>query len=217
MRTDIAAAVKATGRTCGSCSMCCKLPPVPELDKPENQWCRHCRPGKPVPCTIYQSRPDICREFFCQWLIDDRSFGPEWKPSISKIVVRSFESEFGDGAIAQFMVDPATPHRWRQEPYYSTIKRVALGGLTAPPDYSYATYVSTGLGEAAGNFLTLPETDFEVRYLGEPILVSSVGNPRRWQAQRFDSWEQLQAFVDQHDSELIGLGLPPSLNIGRLT
>jgi hypothetical protein len=30
---DIAAAMKATGRSCDTCAMCCKIPPVEELPR----------------------------------------------------------------------------------------------------------------------------------------------------------------------------------------
>ena len=46
--------------------MCCKLPRIPVLDKPAGEWCRHCTPG--VGCNIYDERPQMCREFFCQWI-----------------------------------------------------------------------------------------------------------------------------------------------------
>jgi hypothetical protein len=33
------------GRSCGSCSLCCKVMPVQELSKPAGQWCVHAVPG----------------------------------------------------------------------------------------------------------------------------------------------------------------------------
>ena len=57
-----------TGRSCGDCSMCCKLLKIEEdeINKPANQWCKHCRPG--AGCTIYNDRPLVCRAF-CLWLV----------------------------------------------------------------------------------------------------------------------------------------------------
>lgn len=52
---------------CGTCSMCCKLMAVPELDKPQFKWCDKCAPGKGG-CTIHETRPDVCRGYECVWL-----------------------------------------------------------------------------------------------------------------------------------------------------
>ena len=46
-----------TGRSCGSCSECCRLIGVEELAKPAGQWCTHCDPGHG--CRIYPERPDL--------------------------------------------------------------------------------------------------------------------------------------------------------------
>jgi hypothetical protein len=51
-------------RPCGPCQLCCKLFPVPVLDKPAGQWCRHsCARG----CAIHAERPEICRQYDCYW------------------------------------------------------------------------------------------------------------------------------------------------------
>ena len=72
------------GRQCDSCTLCCKVMAVTELQKTRGTWCKHCSPGKG--CGIYATRPAECRSFFCGWLLDPR-LGPEWKPSRSKIVL----------------------------------------------------------------------------------------------------------------------------------
>lgn len=53
-------------RQCGSCSLCCKLIAVEELDKPMGTWCRHFKAGKG--CTIHDTRPDVCRAWDCLWV-----------------------------------------------------------------------------------------------------------------------------------------------------
>ncbi|MEM1183809.1 MAG: hypothetical protein AAGI53_02295 [Planctomycetota bacterium] len=76
------------GRSCGSCRVCCKLPDIPELDKPRDTWCRFSAKSKGAPgCTRYEARPDVCREFECAWLsglgdADDRpdKLGVLWQP-----------------------------------------------------------------------------------------------------------------------------------------
>src|SRR4051794_24207443 len=39
------------GRSCGTCTLCCKVVGVLEIDKPGGVWCRHCVSGKH--CAIY--------------------------------------------------------------------------------------------------------------------------------------------------------------------
>jgi hypothetical protein len=93
-------------------------------DKPADQWCPHCRPGKGG-CTIYDRRPSVCRGFFCQWLIDD-SFGPEWQPLRCRMVleVRRMQSFDGHYALA-VNVDQSRPQIWREPVYFQRLKAIA--------------------------------------------------------------------------------------------
>jgi hypothetical protein len=59
---------KGNGRTCSDCQLCCKLLPVPVLNKRANQKCQHQRHGKG--CAIYADRPYACRTWSCRWLSD---------------------------------------------------------------------------------------------------------------------------------------------------
>lgn len=58
-------------RKCGDCTLCCTLTTVPELGKPTNFQCMHCAKG----CSIYERRPQSCRDFQCAWL---RGEMPQW-------------------------------------------------------------------------------------------------------------------------------------------
>ena len=51
-------------RDCGSCTLCCTLTYVPELKKPERVTCENCAAN----CTIYETRPQSCRQYECAWL-----------------------------------------------------------------------------------------------------------------------------------------------------
>lgn len=55
-------------RVCGNCTLCCRLLAVPELDKAEGTWCRHCGSSE---CAIHAIRPPSCRNFDCFWLMDE--------------------------------------------------------------------------------------------------------------------------------------------------
>ena len=52
-------------RSCGDCTLCCKLVPVPALQKEGYEWCKHCAIGEG--CKIYKDRPLDCQGFECFW------------------------------------------------------------------------------------------------------------------------------------------------------
>jgi hypothetical protein len=53
-------------RVCGGCTACCRTHRIPELEKPEGDWCIYCKIGRG--CRIYDERPKTCRDFRCAWL-----------------------------------------------------------------------------------------------------------------------------------------------------
>jgi hypothetical protein len=106
------------GRSCGGCTLCCKVMDVPEINKPRGAWCPHCIRG--TGCRIYADRPSGCRSFLCGWLTNPR-FGREWKPDRSKIVITVGR----DGNSLTFRCDPGFPEAWRKEPYYGQIRSLA--------------------------------------------------------------------------------------------
>jgi hypothetical protein len=64
---------------------------IPELKKPRGQWCRHVAQGKG--CSIYETRPEVCRQFTCAWL---DGFGTDAeRPDRSRIVFVQCEAPFG--------------------------------------------------------------------------------------------------------------------------
>jgi len=111
-------------RVCGSCSLCCKLIGFAEFNKPMGQWCPHCLKGKG--CNIYESRPNQCRSFNCEWLTN-ANIGDEWQPLRSKMIICHVR-DGGMGKLA-FHVDPGSPLSWRNEPHYSQLKRWARIGI----------------------------------------------------------------------------------------
>ena len=53
------------GRECGTCTVCCTVLAIAEMNKPMRWACDH------VTCTgcgIYEKRPQACRDFDCAWL-----------------------------------------------------------------------------------------------------------------------------------------------------
>jgi hypothetical protein len=110
------------GRNCGDCSLCCKLIRVDTFAKEPGIWCTHCAPGSGG-CRIYDSRPAECRDFHCAWLASP-ALGEEWRPSRCKLVLRVE----ADGRMIAVHVDPKDPTAWRREPYFRTLKQLAVRG-----------------------------------------------------------------------------------------
>jgi hypothetical protein len=127
--------LKQMSRTCGTCSLCCRVMSVPEM-KPDHAWCPKCTLG--TGCSIYASRPERCHDFSCQWLKDDR-FGDHWFPKTAKIIVDHRVE--GLTAVVSFVVDPAYPTRWREEPWFSDIKQIAKSGIAGFRGIKWTTIV----------------------------------------------------------------------------
>ncbi len=106
------------GRSCGSCSLCCKVQEIKWLNKPANKWCQHSDPGRG--CKIWDARPQGCIDYFC-WYMTEAQLGPEWRPDKSKFII-NFRAEENRFIVN---VDNASPAAWRQEPYYSSLKRIS--------------------------------------------------------------------------------------------
>jgi hypothetical protein len=95
---------------------------VPEV-KERHDWCPHADPGKG--CKIYEDRPAPCRTFSCRWLLDE-TLPAHWFPRTARIVI-----DLADNPMTMlFIVDPAYPRRWYQEPYFTEIKKLAKAGKT---------------------------------------------------------------------------------------
>ena len=106
-------------RQCGTCTLCCKVLSITELQKPKGIWCKHCDVGKG--CRIYEGRPNECQSFYCGYLTQS-DLDERWKPSTSKIILVA-ELE-GGGRIAAH-VDPGRSDAWRRKFYYEELKRWA--------------------------------------------------------------------------------------------
>lgn len=109
----LATASNIESRTCGTCTLCCRLPDIDHFDKPANAWCSHCVEGQG--CSIYANRPSLCRDFLCLWRTDD-SLPPAWDPEISKMMI------YEQGPQITVLVDPDYPDLWRSEPYRSQLE-----------------------------------------------------------------------------------------------
>ncbi|MFA7413523.1 MAG: hypothetical protein WC048_03470 [Rhizobium sp.] len=110
-------------RACRSCTLCCDLPDIDELEKPANTLCRHCVTGKG--CSQYEARPATCRDFLCAWM-SDPEMGPEWDPTLCHMMV------YEQGSQITVLVDKNHGDAWKREPYIGQLQRraseIAPGG-----------------------------------------------------------------------------------------
>lgn len=99
-------------RDCGDCAMCCKIPIIPELNKPYNTWCQHCVSNSS--CGIYETRPQRCRDYHCHFVQSDME--EHWRPNKSRLMITTYSDR------VLVMVDPARPDAWRKEPYAGAMR-----------------------------------------------------------------------------------------------
>jgi hypothetical protein len=195
----IASGRVATGRSCGSCSLCCKLLRIDDGDfhKPAGQWCEHCKPSRDG-CSIYNTRPMICRGFACGWLVDP-NVSDAWQPLRSKMVLSMTvnDTKTVAGAIFRWLwfnidVDPGSPGVWRREPYWSQLRAWALAGLRGTDDSVTWTRVTVG----RRHFIVLPDDEVEITGDGEQTFSVAPVGPDKWQVIKFKDAEQGERTCD---------------------
>lgn len=109
---QLASGVERPGpRHCSGCTLCCKLIPVEQLNKPAGQRCKHQRTGKG--CAIYDHRPFSCMGWDCLWLQDAEGTATLSRPDRSHYVIDCAPDEIGIGGetlmVLQIWVDPLYP------------------------------------------------------------------------------------------------------------
>ncbi len=96
---------------CGECRLCCKVFPLPILDKPENQWCRFLSPAG---CAVHErGQPEVCRQYACYWL-EHEELPDEHRPDRIGIVVTECGSVCVAGQVLPvFVLNQSEPGAWR--------------------------------------------------------------------------------------------------------
>lgn len=113
--TDVGQKIAAEVRGCQDCTLCCRLPEIDVFDKPANEPCSHCTGHG---CAAYESRPSVCRDFYCSWITGD-SLADAWNPLQSHMMV------YEQGAQVTVLVDPAFPDAWQRQPFIGDMRRWA--------------------------------------------------------------------------------------------
>jgi len=152
--TAVSEASVVPGRSCGTCSLCCKVYNLPELQSPAGTWCRHCAPGKG--CRIHATRPQICREFFCGWLVSPE-LGPEWKPERSKLIIQLNQDSNGKLRLTAD-VDEGFPAAWQRPDIYAKLKQWAKAGAASSTGMTMLVRVVIG----RRHVIILPDRDVDV-------------------------------------------------------
>ena len=97
---------------CGSCTACCRVLSIKQLNKPAGKWCEHCAVGQG--CTVYERRPEQCSDYECLWLHSRLSgFGDPMpdgeRPDRCKVVFQPI-----DEGLYTALCMPGSPDAWRR-------------------------------------------------------------------------------------------------------
>ena len=120
------------GKSCGPCTMCCKVLEIEHFDKRAGTLCKHCSIG--AGCKIYKKRPDVCQDYECSWMME-RDLPSTLRPD----KVGTILMEDADSDEYQAVCDPAKPMAWRHPLVFKQLLMkakegrvvVAKAGLTA--------------------------------------------------------------------------------------
>lgn len=111
----------APGKACGSCTLCCSVLDIVELKKPPGPLCPNCTAGPG--CAIYATRPKVCRDFECEWLMS-RDLSHPFRPDrIGTILMEDPDSEEYRAVCA-----PDKPLAWRHPRVFAHLVQTAKTG-----------------------------------------------------------------------------------------
>src|SRR6266481_5732270 len=111
-----------TARSCSGCALCCRVLPIrgapSEIsDKPVGAWCKYCD-GRS--CSSYDHRPQVCKSFRCQWLIDS-SLPVFWRPDKAGFVL--MVEPYRNGTVLIRYVDSDRPDAWRHPRFHRHLQQ----------------------------------------------------------------------------------------------
>ena len=111
------------GKSCGPCTMCCKVLVLDHFKKDAGILCSPCivKGG----CSIYEKRPQVCQDFECDWMME-RSIPQTLRPD--KVGTLLMEDE--DSGEYHAVVDPSTPFAWRHPLMFKFLVAKAKEGTT---------------------------------------------------------------------------------------
>ena len=113
----------APGKSCGECSLCCSVLEIDELKKPAGPPCPSCR--RDGGCEVYATRPQVCRDFECEWLTDRTLTRPFRPDRIGTLFMEAHDADEYRAVTA-----PERPYAWRQPRVFAHLVAMAKSGRT---------------------------------------------------------------------------------------
>ena len=109
------------GRSCGSCTLCCQVLVIDDFDKPAGKLCDNCTLGGG--CKIYSSRPEVCRDFECEWLTEREVPAILHPDRLGTLLMIDAETDE-----YQAVCDPKRPQAWRHPLMFKHLVAMAKEG-----------------------------------------------------------------------------------------
>jgi hypothetical protein len=100
--------------------MCCSALEIADLQKPAGPLCRH---NTGCACVIYAQRPQVCRDFECEWLMS-RDLPQRFRPDRTGVILM----EDADVDEYRAVCSPSRPLAWREPQVFAHLVRVAKSG-----------------------------------------------------------------------------------------
>jgi hypothetical protein len=132
-------------RQCGDCQLCCKLLPVPPLEKKAGERCRHQKVGKG--CAVYHKpgMPRECALWNCRWLVNDDTADLSRPDRVHYVIdimpefITARDNETGEKRniqVAQVWIDPRHPEAHRDPALRRWMFRRAQAGIATIVRYN---------------------------------------------------------------------------------
>ena len=130
----------APGKSCGACSMCCSALEIDYFKKPPGPKCVNCLPGGG--CAIYADRPEVCRDFECEWLTR-RDLSRQLRPDL----VGTILMEDADSDEYRAVCAPEKPMSWRHPMVFAHLVAMAKSGRIVVAKAGLTSWRIFGSGE----------------------------------------------------------------------
>jgi uncharacterized protein len=101
--------------------MCCSALEIDYFKKPPGPKCVNCFPGGG--CAIYADRPEVCRDFECEWLVR-RDLSRQLRPDL----VGTILMEDADSDEYRAVCAPEKPMSWRHPMVFAHLVAMAKSG-----------------------------------------------------------------------------------------
>jgi hypothetical protein len=146
-------------RACGACTACCENLTVDTADIQIAPGipCRHCAVHQG--CTIHETRPPVCRSYFCGWRLSDQ-FDDSWRPDRSGVLItpvdQNIPPDYAPEGIELLLIDRGIA--LARPDFFDLVFRAVAARiplfltLRGPPGYASAgVFLNTILEEPVAN------------------------------------------------------------------